>query len=243
MRHATGYVYSLFLLLALLSHGDTLAQTVSRHETARKIESLRKEMKLLETELLAPPRADREQFAEFLAQPDTGLIRLLPREKWDDKLSIRGGGAYYHFAGRTHEYGRGSDISLEQGMFGVGFAGADFGFITQLGDIPLEQLTKDAEAAGFLSAFAAPTAEPEAREQYRRSGVGFRSGDLTYKSRLPALANKTYLLRSINYGSSDVLVAFRVVRADEDGSMVLLWKTLHKFSKPQLEKERAAGGR
>lgn len=243
MRHADGYVFTLFLLL-VLSAGDALAQKGgSRRETARKIESLREEIKLLEAELLAPARADREKFAEFLAQPDTGLIRLLPREKWDYKLSIRGGGAYYHFAGRTHEYGYGSDISLEQGMFGVGFAGADFGFITQLGDIPLEQVTTEAESAAFLSTFAAPVAEPKAREQKRRSGVGFRSGELTYKSRSPALANSTYLLRSINYGSSDVLVAFRVVRADEDGSMVILWKTLHKFPKPQLERERAADGR
>jgi hypothetical protein len=238
MKHTTGYIFTLFLLLAVLP-GNAPAQTAGRRETARKIESLREEIKLLEAELLAPPRADREKFAEFLAQPDTGLIRLLPREKWDYKLSIRGGGAYYYFAGRTHEYGRGSDISLEQGMFGVGFAGADFGFITQLGDTLLEQVTGEAEAVRFLSTFAAPTAEPKAREQHRRSGAGFQVGELTYKSRLPALAGSTYLLRSINYGSSDVLVAFRVVRQDEDGSMVLLWKTLHKFSKPQLESARA----
>jgi hypothetical protein len=237
MRHATGYIFTLFLILAL--PWDMPAQTSSRQETARKIESLREEIKSLEAELLAPARADREKFAEFLAQRDTGLLRLLPREKWESKLSIRGGGAFYHFAKRTHEYGHGSDISLEQDMFGVGFAGADFGFIAQLGDIPLEEVTRDAESAQFLSTFAAPAAEPKAREQKRRSDDGFQVGTLTYKSRLPALLNNTYLLRSINYGLSDVLVAFRVVRKDEDGSMVLLWKTLGKFSKPQLEKERA----
>jgi hypothetical protein len=242
MRYANGYALTLFLLLAVPS-GDARAQTVNRGETARKIESLREEMKSLETELLAPAPADRERFAEFLAQRGTGLIRLLPREKWDNKLSIRGGGAYYSFAARTHEYGRGSDISLEQGMFSVGFAGADFGFIAQLGDVPLEQMATEAESASFLSTFVAPTAEPNAREQWRRSGAGFQVDGRTYKSRWPALAGNTYLLRSINYGSSDVLVAFRVVRKDEDGSMVLLWKTLHKFSKPQLEKERAAAGR
>ncbi|HEX9919366.1 MAG TPA: hypothetical protein VGA87_09375 [Pyrinomonadaceae bacterium] len=242
MRQATACIFTLFLLLAL-SPEDAPAQAGGRRETARKIESLREEIKSLEAELLAPARADREKFAEFLAQPDTGLIRLLPREKWDYKLSIRGGGAFYHFAGRTHEYGRGSDICLEQGMFGVGFAGADFGFIARLGDIPLEEVTADAESAGFLSTFAAPTTEPNAREQQRRSGIGFQSGEVTYKSRSPAHADSTYLLRSINYGLSDVLVAFRVVRKDEDGSMILLWKTLHKFSTPQLERDRAAAGR
>ncbi|HZH31429.1 MAG TPA: hypothetical protein VEY11_11760 [Pyrinomonadaceae bacterium] len=235
MRHVASYVFTLFLLIALLP-SEVLAQTKSRRETAQKIESLREEIKLLEAELLAPARADREKFKEFLTQPDTGLIRLLPGENWDGKLSLRGGGAYYQFDGRTHEYGRGSDIHLRLGTFSVGFAGANFGFITQLGDVPLEQVTTDAESAGFLSTFAAPVAEPKAREQQRRSGHGFLSGELMYKSRLPALANNTYLLRSINYGLSDVLVAFRVVRVDEDGSMILLWKTLRKFSKPQLEK-------
>lgn len=241
MTHATSCIFTPFLLLAL-SSGGTFAQTGSRQEAARKIESLREEIKFLEAELLAPPRADQEKFAEFLAQPDTGLIRLLPREKWDGKLSIRGGGAYYYFAKRTHEYGHGSDISLAQGMFRVGFAGADFGFIAQLGDIPLENVTMEAESARFLSTYAAPTTEPKAREQYRKSGTGFQVGEVTYKSHVPALPGSTYLLRSINYEVSDVLVAFRVVRKDEDGSMVLLWKTLSKFPKPHLENERTATG-
>jgi hypothetical protein len=242
MIRTASYILTPFLLLAL-SPGDAPAQTASRREAARKIEAMREEIKLLEAELLAPAREDRERFAEFLAQRDTGLIRLLPREKWEHKLSTRGGGAFYHFARRTHEYGRGSDISLEQGMFGVGFAGADFGFIAQLGDIPLEEVTGDGEAAQFLSTFAAPTAEPKAREQQRKAGAGFQVGALTYRSRSPALADNTYLLRSINYELSDVLIAFRVVRKDADGSMILLWKRLHEFSKPQLERERAGGGR
>jgi hypothetical protein len=241
MIRAASYILTLFLLPAL-SPGDAPAQTASRREAARKIESLREEIKLLEAELLSPAREDRERFAEFLAQRDTGLIRLLPREKWEHKLSIRGGGAYYHFTGRTHEYGRGSDISLEQGMFGVGFAGAGFGFIAQLGDIPLDEVTGDGEAAQFLSTFAAPTVETKAREQQRMAGAGFQVGALAYKSRVPALADNTYLLRSINYELSDVLVAFRVVRTDADGSMTLLWKRLHEFSKPHLEARRAADG-
>ena len=241
MRHATSYILTLFLFLTL-SPVNASAQTESRREAARKIESLREEIKSLEAELLAPPPADRERFAEFLAQPETGLVRLLPREKWDYKLSIRGGGAYYYFAGRKQEYGFGSDIGLEQGTFSVGFAGANFGFITQLGDIPLEQVTRDAESAHFLANFAPPSVLPKAREQQRKSGAGFQIGELTYKSHLPAHPGSTYLLRSINYELSDVLVAFRVVRKDEDGSMVLLWKTLNKFPTPHLEKERAEMG-
>lgn len=240
MRYLTICIFT--LLLPAFSPDGAFAQTRTRKERAQKIESLREEIKTLEAELLAPSRADQSRFAEFLAQPDTGLIRLLPREKWDYKLSLRGGGAYYYFPKRTQEYGFGSDIGLEQGMFSVGFAGANFGFIAQLGDIPLENVTMETEFAQFLATFAAPTALPKAREQQRKSGAGFQVGELTYKSHLPALLDSTYLLRSINYELSDVLVAFRVVRKDDDGSMILLWKTLSKFPKPHLENERAVTG-
>ena len=48
--------------------------------------------------------------------------------------------------------------------------------------------------------------------------------------------------RSISYDHSDVLVAFRVVRKDFDGSVVLLWKILKKYSKPGLQRSVAANG-
>ena len=35
---------------------------------------------------------------------------------------------------------------------------------------------------------------------------------------------------------SDVLVAFRVVRFDNDGSAIIAWKLLKSFSKPQLNR-------
>ena len=53
-------------------------------------------------------------------------------------------------------------------------------------------------------------------------------------SRLPVAVNGTYLLRSIDYSTSDVLVAFKVVRKDSDGSVILAWKLLKKYPVPQL---------
>jgi hypothetical protein len=214
----------------------TLAQTGDRAKAAAEIESLREQIKAREATLLAPADEDRKAHAEFLALPDTGLVRLLPREKWDGKLSTRGGGAYYSFAQLTHEYGYGSDVELQQGHLGVGFAGADFGFMLSLGDVPLEGVTEESEAVRFMASFQTPAPEPEARKAQRQfAGVGSQSGQWTYKNRLPAVEGQTYALRSVNYRYSDVLVAFRVLRKDTDGSVVLLWKLLKKYPKPVLQ--------
>ena len=231
------------LLLAglLLSGGTAHAQTTDRARAAAEIESLREQIKAREAVLLAPSDEDRKTYAEFLSQPHTGLVRLLPRERWNGKLSTRGDGAFYSFARTTQEYGYGSDLMLEQDQFRVGFAGADFGFMVNLGNVPVETLAAEAEALHFMASFKTPAAEPEARAAYRQFGTdGQRAGAWTYKSSLPVFTNNTYALRSINYGNSDVLVVFRVVRKDFDGSVVLLWKLLEKYPKPSLQRSVVA---
>ncbi len=236
---------ALLLSLTFIAAPPALAQGPdARAQAAAEIESLREQIKAREATLLAPPDEDRKAYAEFLAQPRTGLVRLLPRERWDGKLSTRGGGAYYSFTRLTHEYGYGSDLELQQVELSVGFAGADFGFMVNLGNVPLETLAADSESVRFMASYQTPLAEPEARAAYRQfASAGRQEGELTYKSRLPVFVNNTYALRSINYDNSDVLVAFRVVRKDFDGSVVLLWKILKKYPKPELQRSVAASGR
>jgi hypothetical protein len=219
------------------------AQAVDRAQAAAEIESLREQIKSREAILLAPSDEDRKTYAEFLAQPRTGLIRLLPRERWMGKLSTSGDGALYSFVRLTHDYGFGSDIMLEQDQFRVGFAGADFGFMVNMGNVPLETVTEEAEAMQFMTSFKTPSAEPEARKAYRQFGSeGQQAGTWSYKSTLPVFVNNTYALRSVNYDRSDVLVVFRVVRKDFDGSAVLLWKLLEKYPKPALQRNVVAAG-
>lgn len=187
---------------------------------------------------LAPPAEDAGRFAALLSQPDTGLVKLLPREKFEGKLGVRGGGAYYSFAHLVHEYRYGSDLSLEQGRFTTGFAGADFGFIFDLGEMPLEDVTADVEPVRFLASFSAPAAEPEARKIQRRLHDGYQHGWFVYRERVPAVVGHTYVVRSVHYRLSDMLVAFSVVREDEaTGGVVLLWRLLKKFPATDLVKQ------
>jgi hypothetical protein len=198
---------------------------------------------LREDAFLEPALEDRTSFAELLAQKDTALIRLMPREGFDqkNKLSIRGGGAYYSFTRLTHEYGYGSDISLERGNLSVGFAGASYGMLANIGDIPLDGVTLDTPSVRVLAQHATPRLLSQARVEQRRASEGMVIEKVVYQGVVVAIINSTYILRSVDYGNSDVLVAFRVVRKDADGSLILAWKMLKRFEVPQLKRDIVEG--
>jgi len=217
-----------------------------------------REPRVLEKGPLAVSEQDRNYYAALLALPNAGLIRLLPRENpksvfayTGERPAIRGDGAYYSFHYRSHEYGFGSDLefSVTQNFkgtpkemvelpphynFSVGFAGADFGMLTNLGDVSLLDLTAADSRVAYLLAYETPRAESEARSEFQRFGRGVTIDGQTYKQRLPIQSHATYLLRSINYDVSDVLVGFHVVREESDGSVIIAWKLLKTYSKPQL---------
>lgn len=203
-----------------------------------------REDRVLKRGLLAPSEGDRQVFANFLHQRKTGLIRLLPREVYDGEsyptanpAKIRGGGSYYSFANLTHVYGFGSDIGLEHNHFSVGFAGAAYGMLTNIGDVLIDGITLTDPRVQFLSSYKPPALEHEARAEARRFGAryGVMIDGVLYQRRVPVQQNTTYLLRSIDYDRTDVLVAIRVVRKDGDGSLIIAWKLLKSFPPTRLK--------
>ena len=232
---ATGFVIAL-----LLNASSTFAQIPTRSDLAREIQAKLAELAALEKRFLLPSEEDKKTYADFLRQPDAGLIRLLPRETFDTdnsqgiKLTIRGGGAFYSFSRLSHEYGAGSDILLEQGHLSSGFAGANYGIMTSLGDTPLEEVTLETAAVKFLASQAPAVDLPKARIEQEKWGKGETIEGTYYAGRLPLKVDTTYVLRSIDYSMSDVLVAFRVVRADVDNSAIILWKFLGRYPVPHI---------
>jgi hypothetical protein len=240
MKHLSTTV--LFFTIISLTALNGFAQQKPREELLTELQAKRAELQSLENQLLAPSLEDSSAYAAFLSQPDTGLIRLLPRERYDNEayrknnqtITLRGGGAYYSFSRLTHEYGYGSDIELDSGYLSVGFAGADYGMLVNLGDLALEQTTLEHPSLRFLSTYEPPTNEPKARLEAQQFGKGFTADQIRYQRRLPVEVKSTYLLRSIEYSTSDVLVALKIVRQDADGSVIILWKLLKKYPVPQL---------
>lgn len=226
----------------------TFAQSQSREEILSRIKTERLALQDLENKFLAPSAEDQQAYADLLEQPDTGLARLLPRETYDvdankknQALTVRGGGAFYSFTRQTHEYGWGTQIGLEQGHLLTSFAGADYGMLTNLGDVPLEAISIESEGVKFLASYERANDEPQARAEYRRFGTGDSIGGTLFKTGLPATVSNSYVLRGIHYSDSDVLVAFRIVRQDTDGSLIIAWKLLKKYPKPELARTSEPG--
>jgi uncharacterized protein (TIGR03437 family) len=244
-----GYL-TITLLLALTACLIAQAQTVNRTQLfneirelvlqranttdAAALQRLNEQIREKESLFLAPAPEDFAQHAEFLRQPDTGLIRLMPRERFENVLGVRGGGAYYSFARLGHEYNSGSDLELQQNGFSVGFNGANFGFLASLGIANFSDFTLNHPGVKYLADFVAPLVEAEARAQYQRAGAGFVENGFNYRNRVNAVLNTNYVLRSIDYGNSDNLVVFRATRQDTDGSYIIQWKLLKWFATPQL---------
>ena len=75
-----------FIFAVMLSALSISAQTQSREELIKEIKAKRAELVRLEKHIPLPSEEDRAAYADFLAPPNTGLIRLLPREKYDPKV-------------------------------------------------------------------------------------------------------------------------------------------------------------
>jgi hypothetical protein len=243
-------VLTAVLAVLLLSSLTSLAQAQSREDVLKEIKAKRAELVALEKSYLAPAEEDQVQYAAFVRSPNSGLVRLLPREKFDTEaytdndraIITRGGGAYYSFTKLRHEYGYATDIELQQNQFTVGFAGFDYGFLTNLGDVPLENISADTPAFALFADYKPPREEPQVRSEQMRFAQGSELEGVQAKRTLPVKLNSTYLMRSMTFREADVLVAFKVVRIDSDGSVTLLWKLLKKFEAPDVNRSQRAAG-
>lgn len=176
---------------------------------------------------------------------DAGLeiFKILPRGMFehpagsykdeDNPLGVREGGAFYSFSTCSHSYNKVPEIVLERGQFGVGFAGANYGFITDLGVISLVDVTEELYAVKFLIGYKPPRLIDEIREEQRKSHR-FESNGTTFSSRIAALSGHTYVLRAVSFRDADILVVFNVARINPDGSAEITWKPLRKFDRPVI---------
>jgi hypothetical protein len=215
------YLLFTFLVVLILS-AVTSAQT--RQQASDNLSRLKEEANHLESVILSPDKED----IDLADREKVNVFRLLSREKYDNSFStIRGGGAYYSFTTKSHSYSGISQIQLQQNKLSVGFAGVNYGFMTDLGETSLAEINEKTKGFNFLIEY-----QPPANEQQRARGFDFEGAN--FKDNLPATVGHSYFLRAISYDQADVFVALKIQRKDTDGSLIIFWKLIKQFDKPTL---------
>ena len=201
----------------------------SRQQAIEKFNDLKNQAEIQEKRILSP---DPEDF-EKAKQENVGVFRILPREIYDKGLfSTRGGAAYYSFYFKIPDYGYGSDLSLEQGRFSI----TNAGLLTDLGEVPLSDVTKESQSADGLINYQKMKDTNSVYQDFSSFRYeGLKYNGVVFTSHLPAVAGHTYVVRSLREDYYDVLVAFKVLRKDADGSLVIFWKLLEQFETPKRE--------
>lgn len=171
------------------------------------------------------------------ARLDAQAFKLLPRDvvtetssDKDSPLGVRGSGAYYSFTTRSHSYDKIPQISLDHGLLSVGFYGASYGLMADLGKVSLSGVDRELAEVKYLLSYKSPLYEKEVRAE-KRDLVDSRQ-DKLFRRDFPAVAGHTYLLRAISFDEADILVAFTVASISDDGSVNIYWRKIADFEKP-----------
>jgi hypothetical protein len=221
------YIY-LTIFSCLIALSSINAQT--REQSIEQLTSLKEQSRQLEQSILSADKPD----IDLAKAQNTNVFRILPRETYGNSGSaVRGGGAYYSFTRKSHSYDEIPQIGLEQNNLTVGFSGANYGYISDLGEVSLNNVTNELEPVKYLINYKPPTIESLARTEQKNSN-GVQYNELKFQRTLAATAGHTYVLRAITYERADVLVAFTINRKDSDGSLIIFWKPIQEFEKTVL---------
>lgn len=213
---------------------------------------------------LFPTRTYYQRFAGFLGDKNTGLARLRPDLKCDEGkvvgelescasgIQVPGGGSYYSFRNGKNVFPakRWADIHFTDDAL-ITIEKDVFGIISRIGDAPLESPSVKSEGVKFLSDYKPATRAAEIQAERERFKKGVVSGDYAYSLSAPLKLDATYILRSIAYRDKkypktllnaqnkheDIIVAFKVVAKEPDGSLILLWKKLSGKNAPELREK------
>lgn len=209
-------------------------------------------------------KQDKSKYAGFLKNSDSGVLRLHDAEKCgeDGKViradepcpwNITGKATLYSF--RKEEYSNKvfSDIQFENNMFKVRGLNS-LGFLTDLGNVSIENLDLQSKGIKEMAEFEPSTDLEEIKKHFGFTKNGFQIGEHIYKTEYEMDSAKTYALRSIAYESKvfwkigkrkinllaqdkrkDIIVIFRVVRKNDDGSVNILWRKLQSKDAPKIE--------
>lgn len=159
---------------------------------------------------MAPTAEEKRIFADFLKQPNTGIVRLggtvnckyiLDVTKPDQECYnqyIPGGALAFSFRRADYSHIAYSDVKRVNDDFVLPGTFV-LGLIATLGDVPIESISDKNALITDLAAFSPASDIDEVAGQDFEIGKGVKVGDLIYRKSVPIREHTTYLLRSVAY--------------------------------------------
>jgi len=214
---------------------------------------------------LVPGEAWLTRYADLLRQPKTGIFKLVPDSGCTNNLrvvdaregclkySIPGSGNSYSFRTESYRIRHLADLTYDgEDVFLTGiFMHA---IVTDLGDVPLEQISNEASGMKFLFDFKPSVTAHEVGLIDSAFLKGIEVKGYRYAKSVQAKVNSTYGFRGVAYRGKvvrsvqglrynemdyddreDVLVAFRIVDRAEDGSITIVWRQLSELEAPKIK--------
>ncbi|MEK7725505.1 MAG: hypothetical protein AAB336_14225 [Acidobacteriota bacterium] len=215
---------------------------------------------------LRPSAEDLAKYAEFLKQPRRGIFRLMNDVDCDSNVYVIRvdencqntipGSSFYSFREKEYTTAYLADIRFKDGLL-ISDGLLSQNILVKLGDTPLENLTTDSQGMKFLVDFVPETLNTAATRQYIEIVRGVRADKYEYRKVLPASENMTYAMRIVAYRGSfyksfrgwifdlisgdhrvDLILGFRVIRKETDGSVTILWKEIERKKSPKLKYDK-----
>lgn len=206
---------------------------------------------------LKPEPPDAELYAAILKEKRAGLIKIFSDLGCEDNVRVLRvnedcrnwipGSATYSFRRKEYISAFVADIKYKQGTF------ISEGFLSQaimvsLGDVALDLVQLDSDGMDFLVNYQPELKSSQIAIQYAHIINGVKSGSYLYRNVLKATENNTYAARIVAYRANerrvsnlfygdkriDVIIAFRLLRKNNDGSVTVLWRELQRRDAPKL---------
>ncbi|HRH42576.1 MAG TPA: hypothetical protein PKY82_13190 [Pyrinomonadaceae bacterium] len=226
------------------------------------IKSAERERKELE-KFRSPDTKDIAKYSEFLKQKNTGIGKLLSLKDCGNSnvVNINQDDCFFRIPALTYYSFRDpqyyvalADLKYENQNLLVGFEELNFGMIGELGDISLDSLNKETPEVVILRKMSIPKKRDQLQAGKKEITKGIEVNGKMFFDHLDIHSNQTYLLRSYNYriqrdfdylsrierdynylnSEIDVIVAFRIVRVDENNDLTIVWKRLYKGDTRQI---------
>lgn len=194
----------------------------------------------------------KAEYAAFLKTRNTGVFKLLSQGTEGDAFAIstaNAGGmanpifrATSTYSFREKEVGSWqSDIAYVDGKI-MGTMATSHLLLTQLAVEDIASVTAETPGMPFLTNFAQAKTPEEVDEISARLAPGIGDGGFRYTTSTWPRVGKVYGLRLVAYGyrrgsvyspgEKDLLIAFKIAARDEDGSVTVVWKELHRKDAP-----------